>query len=44
METFEFLCEVRVIVEARDEHRAESIVREELEGVAFEIESVTLVK
>jgi len=44
MPVFEFLCVVRVIEEARDVDRAESIVREMLEQITFDIESVEEVK
>lgn len=44
MPAFEFLATVRMIEDARDVDRAESIVRETLEQVAYSIESVEEVR
>ena len=42
MPTYEFIAVVRMIEDARNADRAESIVREILEQVSTDIESVTL--
>ena len=44
MEAFERICTIRMIEEARDSDRAESIMREVLEQVAYEVISVEEVK
>jgi hypothetical protein len=43
-ETFEFLATVRIILEAENVEVAERIVRGDLEQIAYEIESVEVVK
>lgn len=40
METFEYLAVVRVITEARNAEKGMEIVREQLEQVSFDIESI----
>jgi hypothetical protein len=43
MSTFEYVATVRVIVEARHEGHGAEIVREQLEEISFDIQSIECV-